>query len=372
MTLTPQEVAEADALFALWQKTKQQESDLERFEKDMGEIVLNCYVEGSQASPTELQDVVAVFRQMEAEIDSFLATAPAGLERRGIYVYCDRQTANRLYGGLAQMDQRMLQILLHNSNVSSVMPVMIALWQARQPLLVEGLANFLQKLAKRTENLPFIWRQAQRTIRKAMQERVREFRAFRSSTYDALCVWAAGSSERALYLKDKGICIPAKGICLSSNVKINNGAGSICFSRRRQKQKTSIALSGALAKPSCNGYDKPWKIICVNAQSTQLCSFSLKLSDDGSQLAETLDLCYDWQMPANRTMLALAKLLKAEPSKRNNVPWIPFRGINWYRLRVSRKYRILAHVKDGSRTVLLMAGHRTKLYADIGKLKNES
>jgi mRNA-degrading endonuclease RelE of RelBE toxin-antitoxin system len=54
------------------------------------------------------------------------------------------------------------------------------------------------------------------------------------------------------------------------------------------------------------------------------------------------------------------------------VPWIPFGGINWYRLRVSKKYRILAHIKDETRSVMLIAGHKIKLVAAIGKRKDES
>jgi len=373
MTLTSQETMEANALFTLWQNIKKQESDLEKFEKDTGELVLNCYLRGAQASPAELQDVVAVFRQMEAEITGFLAANPdAGFERHGLYISCSKQVAERMYDKLAAIDRKMLQILSDNRNVSLAMPVIITLWQARQPLVVEALAEFLRKLGKKTEDFPTIWHQAQRTVRKAMQERVREFKILRSSAYDALRVWAECSQERSDYLKGKGVYIPTKDVSPRPIVHTNNSNGHGQVSRRRQKQAICSASAPDLPQPSRNGHDKPWKVVCVNEYGKELDSLSLKLSDDGTQLAETLDLCYGWPMGAPRTMRALAKLLRAEPSSRNFVPWIPFGGINWYRLRVSKKYRILAHIKDETRSVMLIAGHKIKLVAAIGKRKDES
>jgi hypothetical protein len=173
-------------------------------------------------------------------------------------------------------------------------------------------------------------------------------------------------------MEDKGVILPvrlehplsAKTPAQSVNV---NGA----ISRRRQKQQIVAQLTPA-PQPSSNGQDKPWQVTCVNEYGTELDSFSLKLSDDGTQLAETLDLCYGWPLEAGRTMRAVAKLLKAKPTERNFVPWIPFGGINWYRLRVSKRYRILVHIKDDSHSVMLMADHKLRLAARIGKRKDES
>lgn len=375
MTLTLQETKEADCLFALWQKAKQQESAFTKFANDAGELALNCYVQGSQAAPIELQAVADVLKQMETEVGNFIAAnreGDANFERHGLYISCDRQTADRMYTKLAQMDQRMLQILDRNKDISLAMPVLIALWRAHQPLIVGALADFLQRLSAKTEKFPEIWREAQRTIRKGLGGQVKEFESLRNAAYQAMLTWVGQSPDRHTYLKNKGVILPVRlehPLSVKAPAQPVNGNGTI--SRRRQKQQT-VAQPSAAPQPSSNGQDKPWHVVCVNEYGTELDSFSLKLSDDGTQLTETLDLCYGWPLEAGRTMRAVAKLLRAKPTERNFVPWIPFGGVNWYRLRVSKRYRIMAHIKDDSHSVMLMADHKLRLAARIGKRKDES
>jgi hypothetical protein len=375
MTLTLQETKEADCLFAMWQKARQRKEDFAKFANDTGELALNCYVKGGQAAPIELQAVANVLNQMETEVDKFISDNTSDdtkFERHNLYISCDRQTANRMYVNLSQMDQRILQILDRNKDISLVMPVLIALWRAHQPLIVEGLTDFLRRLSAKTENFPEIWREAQRTIRKGLSGQVREFESLRNSAYQAILTWVGQSLDRQAYMEDKGVILSVR---FERSASANAPAQPInvngAVSRRRQKQQIVAQLAPA-PQPSSNGHDKPWKVVCVNEYGKELDSLSLKLSDNGTQLAETLDLCYGWPMGSGVTMRALAKLLRAKPTERNFVQWIPFGGINWHRLRVSKKYRIIVYVKDDERTVRLMAGHRTKLYTSIGKAKKES
>ncbi|HQK63557.1 MAG TPA: hypothetical protein PLF16_00220 [Candidatus Staskawiczbacteria bacterium] len=244
------------------------------------------------------------------------------------------------------------------------------MWRAHQPLIVGAFADFLQRLSSKTEKFPEIWREAQRTIRKGLTSQVKEFESLRNAAYQAMLAWVGQSLDRHAYLEDKGVILPVRiEHPMSVKAPVQQANGTI--SRRRQKQRT-VAQPTSLPQPSSNGQDKPWQVTCVNEYGTELDSFSLKLSDDGTQLAETLDLCYGWPLEAGRTMRAVAKLLKAKPTERNFVPWIPFGGINWYRLRVSKRYRIMVHIKDDSHSVMLMADHKLRLAARIGKRKDES
>jgi hypothetical protein len=377
MTLTPQETKEADCLLAMWQKAKQRESDFAKFANDTGELALSCYVKGGQAAPIELQAVANVLNQMEAEVAKFIAdnrSSDVKFERHGLYISCDKQTADRMYAKLSQMDQHMLQILDRNKDISLAMPVLIALWQAHQPFLVDGLVDFLRRLSAKTKNLPEIWREAQRTIRKSLVDQIREFKDLRNLAYRAISTWVGQSLDRQTYMEDKGVILPVR---IESSVLAKSPAQPInvngAVSRRRQKQQAVAQLSlASQPSPSLNSQDESWKVVCVNEYGKELDSLIFKLSDDGTQLVETLDLCYGWPMGAGVTKRALAKLLRAKPTERNFVPWIPFGGISWYRLRVSKKYRILAHIKDDSQSVILMAGHKIKLVSAIGKRKDES
>lgn len=370
MALTEQEQREADAFCDLWQSASEQERALAKLQRDMEDVILKSWSDmrsRSNGVNANLRDVVNSFGQIADEVARHHRYIDERIEKSIVMSPTPPQWFKHK---INEMLARTEKIMMRNRLAAPVISLLVDA-SVENNLLPPAVATFFKACIKSLDELDINLKDAQKTLRDMTEAKVEELRRVRDAASKALCVWASASQERYAYLKEKGVGIVvnfSQPLVVRPYVPIAEPVKSL----RRKKKENAKTVSVGQNKPAQPAEEQPWQIICVNRQGTILGQTQTLISgSNGENLSKLFDEQYGWAPNGLRTIRVLRKLVNTSPCQRLDGA---FRvgELTWNRLKVGRKYRILARVKDDSRTIFVMAGHRTRLYASIDRNHDES
>ncbi|MCX6721100.1 MAG: hypothetical protein NT026_00635 [Candidatus Staskawiczbacteria bacterium] len=369
--LTEQERREADGLLALWQRFNAEEPNPVRLEREIEEMLLACYAKTRETSSEvsePLRNTVLYMEQMLSAVEKCDKEAKGQLEKNGVI-----QIGAVPRWFQVKVEELCEQLRNISSRSAGLAPVIDLLMKSLRdcPDMIDGTLCFFKNIVQKLDDLESHWRKTQKSARNLLGQRTKGFSDMRNVVYSALRVWAEPFDARRAYLRDKGVLIAANNLSLQPQQPKPSSKSAQPISLRRRKKNG--AKTWPPEKSKTVPPEKPWQVFYVNATTRSvLGSLELLPEDDGTKLVEILNQYCVWPHGGRRTVASLRRLLRMAPNLRSiNVASFRIEDANWYRLKFG-KYRMLVWPKDDEHTVFLMAEHRTKLYGDIGRSKNES
>jgi len=275
---------------------------------------------------------------------------------------------------MGTMIERFLKITGQSRKASPIVEMM-AKGALENPRPLMGSLPILEEVVRQLETVEALWLSTHKDTREKLGKIVENFKSGRGAIHSAAEIWAQTSEACWKYLEKRGLHVAplnSRRAIFSSPAPAPKSVKHV--SLRRQKKERAKTRPDQAEKPNQNSLpEQSWKVFCINA-ATQNVFASLELlpTDDGNKLVEILNQYCVWPHGGRRTLAKLRPLLKIAPNLRSiNIASFRIEDANWYRLKFG-KYRMLVRPKDDEHTVFLMADHRTKLYDDIGRKKNES
>jgi len=372
--LTEQELREADAMIALWRKFDKEKTRAETARKDVEEAILRCFAEASK----EISSSIACFRQIlcctkqELEVQKAIhkefLCRPFSLE-------AEIDPPAWFIKLMRPLEDQLARLTSQNQLITGIIGMLCSV-NNREDLVV-NTGRFFEVCIKRIEAIEDAWREVLKRVRDVHSAKQSKWIELQKSLREIIVAWFSASEARAAYLKEKNVSglelITASTLqtpkCLVESAPVSMSKPVKTLRRRKTEKANGMPKTETLVPEP----EKPWKVSIIRHTGTVLESLSMLLfSSNGDELVAALNRYCVWPRTGRITIRALRKLIGEPAASRGNGYRIPFRGINWCRLKFGRKYRMLVDINDDQRSVTLMAGHRTKLYADIGRRKDES
>lgn len=375
--LGEQEVREAEAILALWKKFGEKDSESLRISKDVEEALGNCYgntKDFSDGPGDVLAEVVKSAKEIIAEAESCTIDIEDYCQKNGMVVgvgtppvFFDQR--------MGAMIEKFLTVTERSRKALPIVKIMTDV-AVENPVTLADSLPILEKAMGELGAVEALWLSLYKDTREKLGKIVENFRSGRGAIHSTAEIWAQASEARWKYLEKRGLHVApinSRRAIFSVSTPAPKSVKHVSLRRQKKEQaKTSPAQSEKSSQNSLP--EQPWKVFCINAVTQNVfASLELSPTDDGTKLVEILSQYCVWPHGGRRTVASLRRLLKMAPNLRGvNVDSFRLKGANWYRLKFGKKYRMLVRPKDDERTVFLMAEHRTKLYSDIGRKKNES
>lgn len=361
--LSAQEKREADSLVLMWQSAQSQAAAFGTLAKDVEEAVLAPHMKAKEAGVLhrELEKVVKCLEELFVDFQKARAESMQNPEYfRGHLVlpeWIDKKFKTEY---LAKLNAA----ASHRGNITSAFVGLLSHVITHTPQSIEPSMVFLRSLLRLLKNLEEGFAKSQANVRHLLK--MYGAQDAKEKALNFLRCWAS-SPARAKYLESRGVYLGARVV---GGVQIVSAEASTRppESLRRRKAK---AANGTEKEPEASQtVEEPWTFVLVNFQGKELARVPELLSGDGYGLKEILDQNVTWPPSADMTISKLRVLLTTSPKDRTKEV---FRHLDqiWYKLRFAKKWRMLARASDSERTVYLIAGHRTNVYAGIGRSKNE-